>query len=190
MLAGSCLFFLAVEERKVFALQKTLWLSIPIRIMGEGKNNQTHIHTHAHGHHIQVRLEQEMYTTQTSFFNFYWFFYFERESESYSGSVLSVQSPMPGSNPRTVRSWPELKPIVRCLTDWATPAPHDTDFLHMVVRESTLSTVSSKICKRIHAGNKPEKAMENNTKWWQRKTLVQKKEVTIKKIKTLNSYFF
>ena len=33
----------------------------------------------------------------------------EGERESQAGSALSAWSPMQGSNPRTVRSWPELK---------------------------------------------------------------------------------
>ena len=37
--------------------------------------------------------------------------------------MLSAQSPMRGLNSQTLRSWPELKPRVRCLTDWATQAP-------------------------------------------------------------------
>ena len=39
------------------------------------------------------------------------------------GSELSTQSPTRGLNSRTVRSWPEPKLRVRCLTDWATQAP-------------------------------------------------------------------
>ena len=41
----------------------------------------------------------------------------EGERESQAGSVLSVHSPMRGLNPRTVRSRPELKPRVGCLTN-------------------------------------------------------------------------
>ena len=37
-----------------------------------------------------------------------------------SGSELSSQSLTWGSNPWTMRSWPEVKSRVRCLTDWAT----------------------------------------------------------------------
>ena len=49
----------------------------------------------------------------------------EREGrrESQEGSTLSAQSPTWGQNPRTVRSWPELKPRVGHSTDWATWAP-------------------------------------------------------------------
>ena len=47
----------------------------------------------------------------------------EEERESQAGSALSAQSPMWGSNSRTMRSWPELKPRVRRLTNWATEVP-------------------------------------------------------------------
>ena len=50
----------------------------------------------------------------------------ERETQNLKqapGSELSAQSPMWGSNPPTVRSWPKPKSRVRCLTDWATQAP-------------------------------------------------------------------
>ena len=47
----------------------------------------------------------------------------ERETESQAGSVPSAQSPMGGSSPQTVRSWPEPKPRVGRLTDWATQGP-------------------------------------------------------------------
>ena len=46
----------------------------------------------------------------------------ERENPK-QGSALSAQSLTWGSIPRTVRSWPKLKPRVRCLTDWVTQAP-------------------------------------------------------------------
>ena len=41
----------------------------------------------------------------------------EGERESQPGSELSVQSLMQGSNSRTVKSAPELKPRVGCSTD-------------------------------------------------------------------------
>ena len=44
----------------------------------------------------------------------------EGERESQAGSLQSAWSPTPGLNPRTMRSWPELKSRVRCLSDWAT----------------------------------------------------------------------
>ena len=47
----------------------------------------------------------------------------QRERKSQAGFTLSVQSPTRGSNPWTVRSWPEPKSRVRHLTDWATQAP-------------------------------------------------------------------
>ena len=47
----------------------------------------------------------------------------ERKRESQAGSTLSAQSPMRGSNPRTVRSWVEVKLWVGCLTNWATWVP-------------------------------------------------------------------
>ena len=40
-----------------------------------------------------------------------------RERESQAGSPLSVQSPMEGTNPQIVRSWPEPKSRVGGLTD-------------------------------------------------------------------------
>ena len=47
----------------------------------------------------------------------------ERERESQVGSALSAQSLMWGSHSWIVRSWPEPKPRVRCLTDWGTQVP-------------------------------------------------------------------
>ena len=47
----------------------------------------------------------------------------EREKESQAGSAVSLQSPTWGSNPQTMRAWPQLKSRVRCLPDWATQAP-------------------------------------------------------------------
>ena len=47
----------------------------------------------------------------------------EGERESQAGSVLSAQSPMWGLMSHTVRSWPEPKSRVRCLTNWATQVP-------------------------------------------------------------------
>ena len=48
----------------------------------------------------------------------------ERERESHASSVPSARSPpIWGSNSWTVKSWPELKPRVRCLTDWDTQTP-------------------------------------------------------------------
>ena len=52
-----------------------------------------------------------------------------RQKESQAGSALSVETPTWGLNPRSVRSWPELKPRVRCLTNWATQAPQELLFL-------------------------------------------------------------
>ena len=40
-----------------------------------------------------------------------------RERESQASSPLSVQSPMEGTNPQIVRSWPEPKSRVGGLTD-------------------------------------------------------------------------
>ena len=53
----------------------------------------------------------------------------EREKESQAGSVVSVQSQTQGSNPQTVRSWPELKSRVIGLTDWATQAREELGIL-------------------------------------------------------------
>ena len=47
----------------------------------------------------------------------------KREREAQAGSALSPQSPICGSNSRTVRSWPEPKPRVGHLTNWATQVP-------------------------------------------------------------------
>ena len=47
----------------------------------------------------------------------------ERKRENTTGSTLSVQSLMQGCISQTMRSWPELKPRVGCLTNWATLAP-------------------------------------------------------------------
>ena len=72
-----------------------------------------------------------------SVYFFFKFIYFERQRERESAGAsrgeagresqavftLSAQSPMQGSNSRTMRSWPEPKSRVRCLTDWATQAP-------------------------------------------------------------------
>ena len=41
----------------------------------------------------------------------------EGDKESQAGSMLSVQSPMQGLIPQTVRSLPEMKSRIRCLTD-------------------------------------------------------------------------
>ena len=49
----------------------------------------------------------------------------ERETESQAGSVPSAQSPRWDLNPWTVTSWPELKPRVGCLTNWATQVPRN-----------------------------------------------------------------
>ena len=70
---------------------------------------------------------------QAKFFFVFKFIYFERERErehkqgghrerrrereSQAGSPLSVQSPMEGTNPQIVRSWPEPKSRVGGLTD-------------------------------------------------------------------------
>ena len=43
--------------------------------------------------------------------------------ESQACSALSAQSPMRASNSCTTRSWPELKPSVRGLTNWAPQVP-------------------------------------------------------------------
>ena len=64
------------------------------------------------------------------------FIYFERESEwasrrgqkkrereSQAVSTLSAWSPTWGSNPQTMRSWPELKPRVGRLTYWSPQVP-------------------------------------------------------------------
>ena len=55
----------------------------------------------------------------------------QRETENPKqalGSELSAQSPTRGSNPRTVRSWPELKSRLRCLIAWDIQAPPNTNF--------------------------------------------------------------
>ena len=45
----------------------------------------------------------------------------EGERESQAGSTVSSE-PDTGLHPMIMRSWPELKSRVRCLTDWATQA--------------------------------------------------------------------
>ena len=45
------------------------------------------------------------------------------ERESQAGSAMPTQGPAWGSNPRTTRSWPELKPRAGRSTYWATQAP-------------------------------------------------------------------
>lgn len=40
-----------------------------------------------------------------------------------TGSNTSMQSPIQGLNPQTVRLWPELKPRVSQALDWAIQAP-------------------------------------------------------------------
>ena len=47
----------------------------------------------------------------------------EGERGSQAGSTLSARSLTWGLIPPTVRSWPEPRSRVRCLTDWASPAP-------------------------------------------------------------------
>ena len=47
----------------------------------------------------------------------------ERERESQAGSVLPAQSLTWGQILQIMRSWPEPKSTVGCLTDWATWAP-------------------------------------------------------------------
>ena len=56
-----------------------------------------------------------------------------KERESQAGSMLSAQSSMQGSIPRSVRSWPELKARVRHLTNWATHLPHNWLFFFFSV---------------------------------------------------------
>ena len=52
------------------------------------------------------------------------------ERESQVGSALSAQSLMWGSNSQTMRSQPEPKPRVGCLTNWATHVPPEFTFKH------------------------------------------------------------
>ena len=52
----------------------------------------------------------------------------ERIPKFQSGSTLSVWSPMRGSKTWTLRSWPEPKLRVRCLTDRATHALQNSFF--------------------------------------------------------------
>ena len=53
----------------------------------------------------------------------------EEEKESQASSVLSAWSLTWDSIPQTVKSWPEPKLRVLCLTDWATKAPLYSCFL-------------------------------------------------------------
>ena len=55
------------------------------------------------------------------------------DRESQAVSIQSAQSLEPGSSSRTVRSWPEPKSTVRCLTDWATQAPIQCHFSSVIV---------------------------------------------------------
>ena len=52
----------------------------------------------------------------------------EGEREFQAGSVLSAQSLTQGWNSQTMRSWPELKSRVECLTNWATQVPQTLYF--------------------------------------------------------------
>ena len=52
----------------------------------------------------------------------------EKESESQAGSALSARSPARGSNPQTMRSWPEPKSRVGRPKDWATQVPPGLEF--------------------------------------------------------------
>ena len=51
----------------------------------------------------------------------------QRERESQTDSALLARTPMQASNPQTMRLWPELKPRVGCLADWATQVPPRLD---------------------------------------------------------------
>ena len=62
----------------------------------------------------------------------------EGERESQAGSSLSVQSLTWSSISRIMRSWPEQKSRVRCLTDWATQVP----LKRTVSKQSQLLTCS------------------------------------------------
>ena len=57
----------------------------------------------------------------------------DREREFQAGSMMSAQSLMQGSSPRTVRSLPELKLRVGRLTDWGIQAPHHWTFSSWVM---------------------------------------------------------
>ena len=60
-----------------------------------------------------------------------------KERESQAGSTLTAQSPTRGWNLWMVRSWPEPKPRVGRLTNWATQAPLKChDFLKNSVYKS------------------------------------------------------
>ena len=53
------------------------------------------------------------------------------ERESWAGSALSAQSSIRGSVPWIMRSWPEPKPRVSCLIDWATEEPRTRAILNL-----------------------------------------------------------
>ena len=84
---------------------------------------------------LTCRNKETQYPLCNLFFNVL-IIYFEREQEYRWGKgkergrdnpMLSAQSLMQDSNPRTVRSWPESKARVRLQTDWATQVPiHST----------------------------------------------------------------
>ena len=57
----------------------------------------------------------------------------EKDRESQAGSALSAQNHVWGSNWQTMKSWPELKSRIGCLTDWATQAP-----LYQILKEELI----------------------------------------------------
>ena len=57
----------------------------------------------------------------------------EGERESQAGSALPTQSPMGGSIPWTMRSWPEPIPRVGCSTDWTTQVPLLVFFYQIII---------------------------------------------------------
>ena len=87
------------------------------------------------GHSSSQPVVSLLVTTSPVFFKKSLFIYFgggrsrERERESQAGSVLSVQSPAWGLISRSTRSWPEPKPRVRRLINWATQAPQPPLYL-------------------------------------------------------------
>ena len=56
------------------------------------------------------------------------------EEEGQAHPLLSAEHEL-GFDPTAWRSWPEPKPRVRCLTNWATLVPHVTCFYSLVTFE-------------------------------------------------------
>ena len=119
---------------------------IPLSLQGCRSNSQTLLIRRSCcdccSQHCWLRCQLKMRTSTSFVCLFCLFTYFEREREreitqhkqgrgkgrgrgreSQAGSTLS-EEPDTDLDPTTMRSWPEPKPRVRRLTDWATQVPH------------------------------------------------------------------